>query len=539
MAAQKINPLIWTIDNRMLTEKAIPLEFKDHKFLFEPWEDMSPIQAIIKCSQIGWSTLAIFKSIWAAKYNKWNIIYTLPTGDGVSDFVSSKVNPIIENNPAVSELIKDKDTIQQKQVGDSFIFYRGTHSGKASGSKMESGRGIMLTSDLNIHDESDRSDQVIVEQYESRLANSNYKGRWYFSNPTAPGIGAHKYWSISDQKHWFIKCPACNHWQFMEWPANIDKLKGCFVCSKCKKELPDGVRRDGMWVRKYRDRHVRGYWISQLMNPKTSARDILLAEATKDKQFFYNFVLGLPYKGSDVVVDRQTIVDNIVLTENNRLKVAIGVDNGIEKHYVVGNQMGIFEMGKTKSWEDIENMIRKYQATAVIDLNPYPKMPKLLAQKYRGDVFCSFYKRDKDRLGTVEWGQKDKLGMVYSDRNKIIQETIDDIVDGGINFNLPESALEEYIFHWDNIYQVIEEDALGVPRAVWMCPENKPDHYVHATVYWRLAMLRAGQRGAVVANEPPILQGNKSFYVNEDNTINAEDISGPIFAPEAADWRYQ
>lgn len=444
---------------------------------------------------------------------------------------------MIINNPKIGELIKDKDTISQKQIGNSFIFYRGTHSGKTREDKMESGKGIMLTSDLNVHDESDRSDQTIIEQYESRLANSNYKGRWYFSNPTAPGIGAHRYWNLSNQKHWFVKCPACNYEQYLKWPDCIDRERKIFICSKCKKEITDDARRDGRWVRKYRDRDIAGYWISQLMNPKTSAKEILLQEVTKDKQFFYNFVLGLPYKGSDVCVGREEIVKNIVLTDNKYQNVAIGVDNGIEKHFVVGNEQGIFYVGKTKDWEFIEALKRKYNAIMVIDLNPYPKEPKRLAEKYRGEVFCSFYLQDRKQLGTVQWGTDDKMGMVYSDRNKVIQETIDQIVGGGVNYNMPESALEEYIAHWDNMYQVIEEDSLGIPKAVWKTVENRPDHYAHATVYWALAMRRLQARGGAVVGQDVQIHGKKSFYVGENNQMPGIQLPKPDFG-RTDDWRY-
>lgn len=524
----------------MLGETGKQLEFRDHRFLVEPWEDLSPIQAIIKCSQIGWSTLTVLKTLWAAKYQKWNIIYTLPTWDNVNKFVSTKVNPIIARNSVVKELVSDRDSVEVKQVGDNFIYYQGTHPGKTAKKAMESGRGIMLTSDLNVHDESDRSNQTIISQYESRLANSNYKGRWYFSNPTAPSIGAHRYWLLSDQKHWFIKCSTCNLWQFLKWPHNIDRERKVFCCFKCKAVIDDNSRRSGQWVKRYTSKSdtCSGYWISQLINPRTSARDILLAEATKDKQYFYNFILGLPYKGSDVVVDQQAITRNIVLTENKRLNVAMGVDNGIEKHYVIGNEEGIFELGVTKDWKVIEGLIRRYNAHTVIDLNPYPKMPKELAQKYRGQVFCSFYKRDKDQLGTVQWGEGGRYGMVYSDRNKIIQETIDQIVDSGVNYNLVESALEAYIAHWDNIYQVIEEDSLGVPRAVWKTVENRPDHYVHATVYWCLAMIKVKNKGGdVLLGQTERMRGKKSFYV-ENDTMPSELLPDFGKVVEAESWKY-
>ena len=460
----------------MKTSKGELFEFNDHRFLIEPLEDLTPIQATIKCSQIGFSETTTLKVYWAADQLGASVIYTLPTSDGVNDFVSSKVNPIISNNSVLQNLIQDKDSIQQKKVGNSFVFYRGTHSGKSSADKMESGRGITITADINIHDESDRSDQTIIEQYESRLANSKLKWRWYFSNPTAPGIGAHKYFLLSDQKHWFVKC-ACGLWQYLDWPVSIDMKRGIFVCRSCGGEITDDMRRNGKWVKKFKNRDISGYWISQLMNPRTSAKDIILAYQTKDTQYFYNFVLGLPYKGSDVVVDRQAIINNIVLTENNTQNAAIGVDNGIEKHYVIGNEQGIFEIGKTKDWDVIERLKMKYQAKMVIDLNPYPKFPKSLVDKYRGEVWCSFFKKDKDKLGIVEWGEHDKRGMVYSDRNKIIQEAIDMIVDGGVSFNMPESALEEFIAHWDNIYQTVETDNLGIPHAIWNTVPNRPDHY--------------------------------------------------------------
>jgi len=108
---------------------------------------------------------------------------------------------------------------------------------------VEAGVGIMFSSDLNIHDESDRSDQVIMEQYESRLDASNYKGQWYFSNPTVPGTLTQKLWEKSDQKHWFVKCPHCNHLQWLDYYQNVDKEKEIFVCQKCGKEIDDETRR--------------------------------------------------------------------------------------------------------------------------------------------------------------------------------------------------------------------------------------------------------------------------------------------------------
>ena len=52
-----------------------PIEFKDHAFLVDPYTDDSPKQVARKCSQIGWSTLAILRSFHLARYAGANLIH--------------------------------------------------------------------------------------------------------------------------------------------------------------------------------------------------------------------------------------------------------------------------------------------------------------------------------------------------------------------------------------------------------------------------------------------------------------------------------
>ena len=73
-------------------EQGVKLDFQDHAFLWDIYSDMSPVQAIMKAAQIGFSTTAIIKSLWLAHSKKMDMIYTLPTYSDVHDFVSSKVS---------------------------------------------------------------------------------------------------------------------------------------------------------------------------------------------------------------------------------------------------------------------------------------------------------------------------------------------------------------------------------------------------------------------------------------------------------------
>ena len=481
--------LWWLKDNEIKTEKGFPIEFHNHPFLKDIYEDWTPIQTARKAAQVGFSTMEIVKSFYAAKYRKFNIIYSLPTFGDVGQFVPSKVNPIISNNPQIINWTQDKDTILQKKVGDRFIYYRGTFSKRTEQEKQLAGVGIIFSIDCLIHDESDRSDQVILEQYESRLEASDYKGKWYFSTPTVPGTLTQDLWEQSDQKHWFIDCPHCHELQWLDYFKNVDKEREIYVCQKCNGEIDDDTRRNGFWVKRYRDREISGYYIPHTNCPWISAKDLIEAERTKTKQYFYNFNLGLPYRGSDIVVDKEIILKNVIQDEPNfKIKNVIGVDTGLTQHYVLGNKQGIFQVGSTKDWDDIEFLMKKYEAVAVFDALGDLTKPRKLRDKYRGRVWLCYFKRDRDVPEAVKWESKSM--SVYVERTKIIQRVIDDFVDGNIKIYLRPEQLIDFIEHWKTLSQITEKDSLGIERKKW---ETKGEnHLLFATIYWYLALLRSG-----------------------------------------------
>jgi hypothetical protein len=474
--------LLWAVDNQIKTEKGDLIEFKNHRFLKDIFDDWTQIQVIRKASQIGFSTMEILKSFYGAKYKNFNIIYTLPSFSDVSQFVPSKVNALISQNPILAKMTEDKDTILQKKIGKGFIYYRGTLSRKSEAEKAESGVGIMFSSDLNIMDECDRSDQAILEQYDSRLDASKYQGKWYFSNPTTPGTLSQKLYEQSDQKYWFVKC-GNNHWQWLDFFKNIKD--GKFICQICGKEITDEDRRNGQWVKRYRDRNISGYWISHLNCSWISAGKIQQEYETKSKQHFYNFILGLPYIGSEFTVNKDVILKNIDSDFNTLENNVLGVDQGLTKHWVLGNKQGIFKVGKTDNWKDIEDIINTYKVeTAIFDALPDLTEPRKLRDKYVGKIWLSYFKREVKKADYISWDEKTRT--VYSDRSKIIQKVIDDFISGKVRFQMKSEELEDYIRHWTALYKATEKDNLGIERDIWM--SQGEDHWAFATVYFKLAL---------------------------------------------------
>jgi hypothetical protein len=382
---------------------------------------------------------------------------------------------------------------------------------------------------------SGNSNLSVIEAYHSRLQASKYKYEYFFSNPSYPNVGVDKYWQASDQKHWFINCKKCNEWQYLDWQDNIDYEREIFICKKCHNELTNEDRRVGKWVKKWSDKNVSGYWISQMMIPWQSAKELIYLEKNKDKQYFYNFILGQPYIGSDILVNKDLILRNISTEDYETDKVFIGIDVGVEKHFVIGNKDGIFQVGKTSNWADIESLIIKYNAVFVIDGMPDITEPRRLIQKFRGKGFIVFYKEDLKTSDLATFEKEKKYGVITADRTRLIETMIDKHIKSQIKYFVNPNELQEYVSHWESLYRVEEEDRFQNKKIRW--EHSGADHFVHASVYYEIAKLRGGE-AMVIQEEKNLLVGEKSFVVSKEGTIPAISIKEFISKPEN-DWRYK
>lgn len=517
--AQSFNSIAWIIYNKLVNENQTPIEFADHYFLKEPYLDYTPEQVVRKASQVGWSTLAILKAIHLARYRLANIIYTLPSRSIVKDFVTPKVDPLIDSNPTIKAMMGKTDSTALKSIGQRFLYFRGS---------WEESAAISISAHVLINDEVDRSKQGVLNTYRTRLDDAKRVRPdlgyvWQFSNPSVPGAGVDDKWQRSDQKHWFVKCPKCNYEWYLSYPENINRELGIYICAKCHRPMTNETRRMGRWVKARPGSNISGYWISQLMVPWIPASKII-EDSLGSPQIFNNFTLGLPYVSKDDALTRKAILDCINPATNPRTEVAIGVDVGVTKHYVIGNRYGIFEVGTTESWDDIENMRNRYGAYMVIDMMPYPNVPKRLIKKYPGKVFGHYYGEDKKTNEVIRWGQKEKSGIVYSDRTKIIDAVVADVIAQDIWFNLTATELEEYIYHWGQLYRALRKNETGIEIPYWETIEGRPDHYAHATVYWYIALQKTLTQGGIVRPERPTVAEERHPRINSDLTMPALNL---------------
>lgn len=530
--SDNISILAFIFKHGIKTERNEPLDLKQHLFLFDIFSDLSPLQVVMKPAQVGLTTLEIIKLFWVAYTKKMEIIFTMPTDGDIVDFVGSRVNRIIANNPIFQEWTADRDNIETKKIGDAMCYFRGTHTKRAA---------ISVPADCVIHDEVDSSSQMVIADYESRLKHSKYKWRWYFSHPSTEGTGVHKMWVRSDQKHWLIRCRSCTQEQYLSWPESIDQDKEIYVCKHCNAGLSDDERRIGRWAKKkgMEDQPFSGYWISSLMCPWVSAKEIVENFHNKDPEYFSTKVLGLPYVGGGNKVLREDITKNLTTKINDQSgRIVIGCDTGKHVHYVVGNSQGLFYYGEDDGYEGIEALLQRWpKSIAVFDQGGDLIAPRKLRERYKGRVYLYHYEQDRKTMQLIRWGKDEEEGNVKVDRNRMIEVLIGEFRDGRVPIQGNETDWHEFITHFQNVYRVQEEDALGVIKRRW--ERGGPDHYLHAALYQRVGMERFGGKDPVSVMSGNPMFGEKSFSVSPDGRMPSPDTKR-LFQFEADkddDWR--
>lgn len=532
MKLSQISIRNWILENAIKTENGKDLDFHTHRYLRDIYTDTSPYLVCLKAGQIGFSTMAILKTIWLAKNRHLNIGYILPTVEMVQKFVGSKVNPIAQQNPIVSQWMKDKDAITIKQIGDNFIHYLGSQTDLSA---------IMLSLDLLVGDEFDKSPQSILETYDSRLQHSEYGWKWLFSNPTIPDFGVDRFWNESDKKTWHIT-HSCGE-NFIMDETCIDYKREIFACPKCTEEITDEERRMGEWI-KTSEGKWSGYWIPLWINPMIKAEYI--AEKKKGSQeYFYNFVAGLPYVNpNDALTEKalKNCLSNEVNTQEGR--VIIGLDTSYNLHYTLMNKQGVFFHGYCASPQEKKDP----------NYDPYDEIDKLLyenknwilladqggdligvrklQQKYIGRVFLIWSVKETRNKTLIRWGEDEEYGKVLIDRNRVIQLAVDQINEKRMVFNGTQEDWQLFFNHALNIYRVknfVGEENDPQYGWKWEWKRKGPDHWFMSMVYALVGMDKYAESLA------EIIKKRSSFGVKGTN-VDGGTTGGRFIRGDVVKW---
>jgi hypothetical protein len=497
--------LHWLVSEGIVSEKSDAFDFRDRPFLLDILCDWNPNIAITACAQVGKSVVFSLKSLFAVKYLHFNIIYTMSSDSDVNEFVSSKFNKIVQANHHEFEGMKT-DNIERKELNDRFIFFKGTNSKTAA---------ISTTADLLIHDEISRSDQGAIETYKSRTKASRFKGRWLFSNPGSERDELDLAHQKSDQKEWVITCPHCNDQHFLSFPESIDMEKKCYVCCACKQPIDDDVRRQGKWVAQNPGSKTSGYHISHLMCPWISAEEII-SDSEGDPAYFNNFVLGKPYSPGDLSVTKTTILDIWTPKDLDVGERFIGIDVGNIKHYSIWTNKGRIKVGRFTKNSDLDDIMAMWKPVAgVIDAMPDATLSNYVVEKYPFMRMSYFMENANNPQTIVWWGENDKSHIVYSHRDRILDQHLTNMVEAKHLIGVDtDKEFQLFIKHYETLRRMKVVNNKGIERYVWESTTGE-DHYVFADLYAYLAVLSRGSGvfyGEVTQADRPSVLGADNVY---------------------------
>lgn len=232
--------------------------FKGYEYLLQIFNDMWPKIVVVKRAQIG-ATDAIARrdAVFCMQNPGVKVVYTFPTEFDMKMYVRDRFDDLIKESPMLKQaVVGNPDSVSMKKFGKSSVIFRGRSTERAA---------ISIPANRITHDESDFSEQDIMETFRSRLGASKLKlttdqydaiksfeeytnmrareinpeiqfglvladrkGDYYiieggletrFSTPTIPGFGVSRLYygtdldNSSDQMELYIRHPQCGFWQ--------------------------------------------------------------------------------------------------------------------------------------------------------------------------------------------------------------------------------------------------------------------------------------------------------------------------------------
>jgi len=475
-----------------------PFSLERYPFLLQIYRDLHTQSIVImKGAQMGITEYAMNRAIWFVMNKNENVLITQPTRRDAAEFVQTRLDPTLQQFEevfkATPEEIRRKwvDNKRIKQIGERFIYVRGT-IGESEAASIPVG--------FRIHDEVDRSNWRVIQQYRSRLEASEHKWELFISTPTHARTGIHKLFEDSDQHHAFYLCE-CGHATAVccMW-AQLLEL-GDFLCPQCKRKID---RTKLVWRPLNPGARRRGYHLSHLINPARSAEDILaLREDYEDERDFYNFVLGLPYDREE---DRLTLQmleqcqDGRFHLQTSAPHSIMGVDQNGGLYIVIlriirpGYYAVIWVERKDGTrWEELDFLMRQYSVqTAVVDHMPNRISAIRFAQRYPGRVWLGFYHdrfHERD-LAFIPPKDDNDYPRVAINRNIWFERLFDLISRKAINFPV-DDRIRLVFAHLRRVRKETREVG-GEQRIRYV--RTGADHYAHALLYAIVAAQRVARR---------------------------------------------
>lgn len=219
----------------------------------------------------------------------------------------------------------------------------------------------------------------------------------------------------------------------------------------------------------------------------------IIDDSQGDPAYFNNFVLGKPYSPGDLSVSRTTILDLWTPKDLQTSNIFLGVDVGNIKHYVVRSEKGIIKIGRFTKDSELDDLIAFWKPkSGVIDAMPNTTISRYIVETYPFMNMSYFMENSNNPQLIVWWGENDKKGIVYSFRDRILDQFLVNMVEAKWLIGVEaDETFRLYIKHFETLRREKVVNNKGIERYIWGSTTGE-DHFVFADLYSYLAMLGNG-----------------------------------------------
>jgi len=517
----------WTLRHRAFLSAGKRIDFSGHKYLEALYQETGQRVVVQKAAQLGISEWSVSYALHACDQRKANVLYLFPTDRTISDFSAARISPAIEASEHLTAIVGGGvNQTQLKRIRDRYLYLRGAQvkpDGNAAQLKS-------IDADCVILDEFDEMDPRVFSIAEKRLGHSRIAEQRVISTPSFPGAGVNELFQNSDQRSWFVPCPACGHrqaltvdrlvieWDKMERPVAWHERDGVpfLACGRCGGKLNRSAA--GEWVAAYPGREWVGYHMSKFVGQHINLTDILRnlgkSDETARKEAF-NQDLGLPYKPRGGGLTEEQLDDLIrgyALRQKPERRCVMGIDVGTVLHVIIREiperdsnnallhveeripERRLVFAGEVLDFEEAGRLYKRFNCRAcVVDGGPERREAVRFQQSLKGmgsrsPVWLAFYTLNHDGLkqeDPLRWNEEE--GIVDVDRTRLLDETLSRFFVGANTLPADIRNVRDYYAHLQAIVRVQEKRSNG--RTVSVYVSAGADHLIHAENYCTIASM--------------------------------------------------
>lgn len=507
---------------RVMNRPAGNWRFSKHPWSKKMHDTNHPRVVGQKSAQMAYTETAINRMFYKIDIEHVDCLYILPSKTpDASDFSSARFDAALELSEHLASLFSDTKNVGHKRAGSVNLYIRGSRS--RSGLKS-------LPAGFIVFDEVDEMPMENIPLAEERASGYEDKQFYYISTPTVPDFGINSLFKLSDQQHYFFKCPHCGRHTELIFPDCLvilgddysdPRVKDSYIiCYECKVKLEHAEKRlwlsTASWEPTVANQVYEGYYINQLYSMTVSPPEIALLclQAGSDpatEQELYNSKAGLPHAVEGARVTDSHIDSSCGTHENGTLApsnalITMGVDVGTWLHYEIAAwyvndshaeydinlaaRAKVLEVGKKADFAELDSLMRRFNVMfAVVDANPERRMAEEFKTRWEGIVRLCFYGNDVKGKTIVD---KEDEGLMTVDRTSWMDMALGRIKSTKKKIIFPHNLPIEYRDQLKAVTRIYKKDQYGNPIGAYVA--SKPDHFAHARTYNELALVMSTTR---------------------------------------------